>query len=140
MIVRTFVDTNILVYAASTRPEETAKKKRANELILLPDWGTSAQILAEFYSVVTRKGQPPMPASIALQWVEQFEKLPCLPVDAGLVKHGIVLSQINQISYWDGAILAAAEAMGAATLYSEDLNHGQTYGAVRVINPFVPPP
>ena len=30
--------------------------------------------------------------------------------------------------------------MGATTLYSEDLNHGQTYGAVRVLNPFVPAP
>jgi len=40
------------------------------------------------------------------------------------------------LSYWDGATVAAAEALGAKTLYSEDLNHGQQYGTVRVCNPF----
>ncbi|MGH9483108.1 MAG: hypothetical protein ACRD1L_13550 [Terriglobales bacterium] len=40
------------------------------------------------------------------------------------------------VSYWDAAILAAAEALGAHTVYSEDLNHGQRYGQVRVLNPF----
>jgi len=40
------------------------------------------------------------------------------------------------ISYWDGAILAAAAALGAHTVYSEDLNDGQLYGLVRVVNPF----
>ena len=41
-----------------------------------------------------------------------------------------------KISYWDGAIIAAAEALGAETLYTEDLNDGQLYGSVRVENPF----
>jgi predicted nucleic acid-binding protein len=41
------------------------------------------------------------------------------------------------ISYWDGAILAAAEALEAPILYTEDLNHGQLYGRVRAVNPFV---
>ena len=41
-----------------------------------------------------------------------------------------------QTSYWDGAILAAAESIGVPRLYSEDLNHGQRYGSVEVLNPF----
>jgi predicted nucleic acid-binding protein len=41
-----------------------------------------------------------------------------------------------QTSYWDGAIIAAAEVMGATTLFSEDLNHGQFYGSVEACNPF----
>ena len=41
------------------------------------------------------------------------------------------------ISYWDGAIVAAAEAIGAPVLYTEDLNHGQAYGTVTAINPFL---
>jgi predicted nucleic acid-binding protein len=40
------------------------------------------------------------------------------------------------ISYWDAAILAAPEALGAQTLFSEDLSDGQQYGGVRVVNPF----
>ncbi|PAQ06083.1 hypothetical protein [Mesorhizobium temperatum] len=35
-----------------------------------------------------------------------------------------------------GAIIAAAERLGVKTLYTEDLNHGQTYGSVVAINPF----
>lgn len=45
-------------------------------------------------------------------------------------------SERFSISYWDAAILAAAEALGADTVYSEDLSHGQRYGRVRVVNPF----
>lgn len=41
-----------------------------------------------------------------------------------------------QISYWDAAIIAGAEALGARELYSEDLNDGKMYGSVRVVNPF----
>jgi predicted nucleic acid-binding protein len=57
-------------------------------------------------------------------------------VDPALIKVAILLSAHYKISYWDAAIVAAAEALGATTLYSEDLNHGQSYGSVRVENPF----
>jgi predicted nucleic acid-binding protein len=40
------------------------------------------------------------------------------------------------ISYWDAAIIAAARQMGCQTLYTEDLNPGQIYDGVTVINPF----
>jgi predicted nucleic acid-binding protein len=40
------------------------------------------------------------------------------------------------ISYWDAAILSAAQALGSDAVYSEDLNHGQFYSGVRVVNPF----
>jgi predicted nucleic acid-binding protein len=49
----------------------------------------------------------------------------------------VEVSQRFHISYWDGAIVAAAEALGATVLYTEDLNHGQRYGTVRVENTFL---
>jgi predicted nucleic acid-binding protein len=36
----------------------------------------------------------------------------------------------------NAAILAAAHELGAHTVYSEDLSHGQDYDGVKVINPF----
>jgi predicted nucleic acid-binding protein len=39
--------------------------------------------------------------------------------------------------YYDAALLAAAERLGASIFYSEDLSHRQTYGSVTVINPFI---
>ena len=81
-------------------------------------------------------GPTPLPASEAIDWLETFEDLPCVAVDASLVRHGADIAQRYQISYWDGAVLAAAHRLNASILYTEDLNHDQTYGSVRVVNPF----
>ena len=53
---------------------------------------------------------------------------------------GIEASLEHGISYWDGAIVAAACALGADILYTEDLSHGRRYGAVRAVNPFLSEP
>ena len=75
----------------------------------------------------------------ALEWIEQFEAFPCVEIDAALVKIAIELSERYRISYWDGAIAAAAQQAGASVLYTEDLNDGQLLGSVRVRNPFAGP-
>lgn len=58
------------------------------------------------------------------------------PIDADLVRRAVALSHRHVISYWDAALIAAAERLDAPVLYTEDLNHGQLYGSVRVVNPF----
>ena len=136
MTVECFIDTNILVYAAAGRGRAETKRKRALDLIEKEDFGLSVQVLQEFYVTVVRKVQVPLSPDEAVEWVEQFEMFPCLPIDSGLVKIAIETSLRHGLSYWDGAIIAAAETLGAKTLYSEDLNHGQQYGTVRVCNPF----
>ncbi len=136
MRVECFLDTNVLVYAAAGRDAEEPKRERALELIEREDIGLSAQVLQEFYVTVTRKVEVPMSAEQALEWVELFESFPCLPIDASMVKIAAEISERFGIAYWDGAIVASAEALGAQTLYTEDLNDGQQYGSVRVQNPF----
>jgi predicted nucleic acid-binding protein len=138
MTIEVFLDTNILVYAASRLKADAKKRKLAAELISTTEFGTSAQVLAEFYVTVTRKGAPPMSPAKAFEWIEQLEMQPCVAIDATIVKRGIETSAVHRISYWDGAIIAAAEALGATTLFTEDLKHGQVYGSVRAINPFLP--
>lgn len=112
------------------------KHARAMEILAEP-FGISAQVLAEFYSNATRKGPNPLSQEMARQWVANLARKPCQVVDANLVREGISLSQRYQTSYWDGAIIAAAARLGCKRIYTEDLNHGQTYGAVTVINPFI---
>jgi predicted nucleic acid-binding protein len=136
MTVQAFVDSNVIIYAASSRPSEKVKKAKATELIAETEFGVSAQVLAETYAILTTKGEPPLNPELALAWIELLEQQPCVAIDAGLVKRGAAISARYQISYWDGAILAAAEALGAEVVYSEDLNHGQAYGSVKVVNPF----
>ncbi len=70
-------------------------------------------------------------------WVDLLLRQQCLAVDAAIVKSGIQISRRYGISYWDGAIVAAAQALRAPVLYTEDLNHGQSYGTVTAINPFI---
>ncbi len=136
MIAECFLDTNILLYAASRNPAHRSKKIRAVELIEQMQFALSAQVLQEFYVNVTRKADFSMRPDIALEWIENFEEFACLSIDPGLVKTAAAISVRYGISYWDGAIVAAAEALGAPILYTEDLNHGQAYGSVRAINPF----
>jgi len=136
MNARVFFDTNVLVYAAVGAGKEEAKRKRALALIESEDFGTSAQVLQEFFVTVVRKASRPLSAAQALEWIEQWVAFPCQRIDHQLVRIAIEQSERFAISYWDAAILAAAEALGAHTVYSEDLNDGQQYGRVRVVNPF----
>jgi len=136
MTVESFLDTNVLVYAAAGRGAEEQKRRRALDLISAENFGLSAQVLQEFYVTVTRKIRVPMAPAAAAEWIEQLEAFPCLAIDSSLVKLGIEASERWQLSYWDGAILAAAEAMGTRIVYSEDLGHGRQYGQIQVCDPF----
>lgn len=137
MSADSFLDTNILVYAAAHDESAVTKRRRALDLIEAEEFALSAQVLQEFYVTVTRKFDVPLTPDEALDWIEQLEAFPCVPIDAALVKIGADISVRHRISYWDGSILAAAEVAGAGILYSEDLNDGQFYDGVQVINPFV---
>ena len=61
---------------------------------------------------------------------------PVWPVSRELVLEATDARQRFGISYWDAAIVTAARQMGCKTVYSEDLNAGQSYDGVTVTNPF----
>jgi predicted nucleic acid-binding protein len=62
---------------------------------------------------------------------------PVVETTVSLARHPFVIKNRFNIRYWDAAILAAAMELGCHTLYTEDLNHGQNYGGVKVINTFL---
>ena len=132
-----FLDTNVLLYAAMGSVDHPAKNERAIEL-LTTRFGTSGQVLAEFYVNAQRKGSVPLTPDEAKEWVLRLSKKAFQPIDYAVIRGGIETARRYRISYWDGAIIAAAVRLGARVIYSEDLNHGQTYGSVRVENPFLP--
>jgi predicted nucleic acid-binding protein len=138
MSVDAFLDTNVLIYAVSSSPAELSKKERALELIEHADFGLSAQVLQEFYVNVTAKIALPLAPDAAVALLEEFKTFPIVWTDYPLIVAGIELALRFGISYWDGAIIAAAERLGAATLFTEDLSHGQRYGSVQAVNPFLP--
>ena len=137
MSVECFIDTNVLIYAAVGRRDQPTKWERAWTLLDEARFGLSGQVLAEFYVKVQKESaQVPLSPREAVAWVDRLAEVPVVAVDADVVRTAIGHSQRFMISYWDAAILAAAERLEAPVLYTEDLNHQQLYGSVRVINPF----
>lgn len=136
MTVRYFLDTNILLYAAMTKLREPVKAPLAAALVAQDGFGVSGQVLQEFFVNAVRKSRHPMPVAQAMAWIGRLSAQPCVPFDAPLVTTAMRISERYRIDYWDGAIIAADEALGAGVLYTEDLNDGQFYGSVRAVNPF----
>ncbi len=137
MSAASFLDTNVLVYAAAGRGNEEAKRQRAMELIETEEFGVSAQVLQEFFVTVTSKIATPLTAEQALEWLELLGTFPSVAIDTSLVMLAVEAQARYRVSYWDAAILTAANELGAATLYSENFNDGQRYGAVMARDPFV---
>ena len=132
-----FVDTNVLLYAVSTLAEEADKSHRALALLNEGNLALSVQVLQEFYHQATG---PSRPAAVtparALEFIESIDSFPVQEVTVDLFRAGVSISDRYMLSYWDGAILAAARALGCDAVYSEDLSSDQDYGGLRVINPF----
>jgi predicted nucleic acid-binding protein len=94
----------------------------------------STQIMQEFYVAATRKlGVAPLVAKGVLKTFATFE---IVTISPPLIQEAIDCSILNQVSFWDALVLAAAAAAGCSTVYSEDLNAGQTILGVKVQNPF----
>jgi len=137
MSVEAFVDTNVLLYAASTSPDELAKRERARALLAGLSWGLSVQVLQELYVNLVRPGREVMSHDDAVVLVRQLLRRPLAVSDWELLLQALALKQRFQRSYGDSAIVAAARGLGARILYTEDLSHGQDYDGVRVENPFL---
>lgn len=136
--MKTFFDTNVLVYAFDV--DSPSKRKRAarvlSECASAGELLISTQVLQEFYVAVTRKLAQPLAGDAALVATRELAAFPIVNVDAGLVLAAIGVSREHRISFWDALIVKAASSGGAKLLYSEDLNDGQTLDGVTVRNPF----
>jgi predicted nucleic acid-binding protein len=137
MAVTRFVDTNVLLYAVSTAPDEAAKAQVARRLLLSKDLALSVQVLQEFYVQATR---PTKAARLgheqASLLVDSFLRYPTQEITIPLMKAGLLAAEQLGISYWDALIIEAARALGCAVVLSEDLSDGQDYAGVKVDNPF----
>jgi predicted nucleic acid-binding protein len=136
---RHFIDTNIIVYANDGR--HPGKQKCALDLVAaaLRDGSgvISTQVLQEYANVALGKlGQR---QDVVLRQLVLLERLVVVPQTPALVRRAVELRGLYGITFWDAAIVAAAESGGCDRLYSEDLNAGQFYGGVTVVNPFAGP-
>lgn len=134
-----FVDTNVLLYAVSARTEDARKRRRALDLIVADERAISVQVLAEFYHQATRDRPGGISHDHAMRFIEETRHFLVQDLTLDIFRAAVSISQRYRVSYWDGAILAAARAVGCEILYTEDLNDGQDYDGVRAVNPFTEP-
>ena len=136
MTAESFLDANILLYACSAAPQDAVKQQRAADLILNTSFALSAQVLQEFVANALRKKALGITESGIDAAMELASYVRVLAVTHELIIAGVALRRRYQVSHWDATIIAAAQQLGCDTLYSEDLNHGQIYDNVRIVNPF----
>ena len=132
-----FVDTNILLYSVSTDPVEVREARAARSILDAGGISLSVQVLQELYVQATRKTRPdPLSHNDALAFIEKWQRFPVQDITLSLMLAAMEAKVRWQISYWDAAIIEAARACGCREILSEDLNAGQSYGGIKVTNPF----
>lgn len=132
-----FIDTNVLLYAFGPE-EDTDRSATARRAIAEGDLAFSVQVFQEFYVQAThsRRKDPLSPAD-AVAVLEALTAYPVQINDLSVFRDAVNIQQKFQTSFWDANILAAALALRCETVLSEDLNSGQDYGGLQVVNPFV---
>ncbi|MBP9945913.1 MAG: PIN domain-containing protein [Vicinamibacteria bacterium] len=91
----------------------------------------------EFYFTVTRKLRRPLTAAEAEEAVRGLSGFRILPLDYRLTLAAMEIVRKDRLSIWDALIVQSAILGGCHTLFSEDLQNGRKYGALKVSNPFV---
>jgi predicted nucleic acid-binding protein len=139
MNVRFFLDTNIFVYSFDQGVPQ--KSARASELIRLAlrsrNGIVSYQIVQEFFNVAFRRFARPMTSAEAEQYLATtFRPLMAVSSSAALYVEAFRLRSSYSLSWYDAVVVAAAIEGGAQLLYSEDFQHGQEFGGLRIENPF----
>jgi predicted nucleic acid-binding protein len=132
-----FVDTNVLLYAVSTAPEETAKARAARAVLEARDLALSVQVLQEFYVQATRANRTGrLGHDQANALVEAWLRFTVQDTTVPLVRAALAAAVRYRLSYWDAAIIEAARLLDCDVVLSEDLSDGHTYDGVKVENPF----
>ncbi len=111
MTARTFLDTNVLLYAGSHAAEDAEKKQIAIGLLKRADVGFSAQVMQEYYHVAYRKKRLGLSHAEALTALKALSARPVLPITPQLVIAAVTIAERHKLSYWDAAIVAAAKEL-----------------------------
>lgn len=133
---KVFIDTNLFVYTIDKKDivkqevaREFVRKLVDNHIPVL-----STQVIQEFYVVATAKLKADK--LIVKNIIHNFHNMELVQIDLELIEQAIDISVLSKISFWDSLIIAAAEKANCEYVVSEDLNAGQLYRGVKLMNPF----
>jgi predicted nucleic acid-binding protein len=127
-----FFDTNIVIYAFTSGDPRCV----VGESLLAEGGLIGVQVLNEFTSVARRKlGWSWQQIEAALAVIDELFG-PARLLTAAVHANAVVLARDNELSFYDALIVAAALDAGCQSLLTEDMQHGQKFGALTIENPF----
>ena len=134
-----FIDTNVLLYAFG--PDKTSDRTAiACGILAEGNVAFSIQVFQEFFVQATHSRRvDPLSSVEAAAVIQSLTVFPVQTNNLDVFQTAVEIHQRFQTSFWDANILAAARALKCEIVYSEDLNDGQDYGGVTVVNPFHSP-
>jgi predicted nucleic acid-binding protein len=134
--VRSFIDTNVLIYADAA--DEPVKQRRALDLLRghaeARTGVLSTQVLQDFVNVALRKLR--LPPELVRQRLAFYRRFETIPATVDGIAAALDLTQLNSLSFYDALIVQAASRAGCVQLLSEDLQTGAIVAGVRITNPF----
>jgi predicted nucleic acid-binding protein len=136
MLTRSFIDTNVLVYAEAS---DAPLKQRAALALLksLYEEGLgvlSTQVLQEYCNVALKKLK--LPAQYVRAQLDLYEQFEVVQVTPAIIHAGLDIHQTRSVSFFDAIVLASAHASGCNVIWTEDMNAGEVVNGVCVSNPF----
>jgi len=136
-VSKIFIDTNILVYTLDQKNIEKrdTARKIVKKVVESHQPVISTQVIKEFYVVASNKlkADPIVVKNI----IHNFHNMEIVNNDLDLIEQAIDISILSQLSFWDSLIIAAAEKANCEYVLSEDLNSGQNYRGIKLLNPFI---
>jgi predicted nucleic acid-binding protein len=135
---KTFVDTNVLIYAHDI---DAGRKHDIARTLLRELWADqtgilSTQVLQEFYVNATRKIRTPLPKPAARSVVGTYAAWCVDGITTADVTAAFQIEDDANLNFWDALIVSVATRSGAGRILSEDLNAGQAISGVTIQNPF----
>ena len=136
MAVRSFIDTNVLIYAEAS--DAPAKQRAALALLKQLFESTtgvlSTQVLQEYGNVALKRLH--LPAAHIRAQLDLYEQFEVVQVTPAVIRAGLDLHQTRSVAFYDALIIASAQLAGCNVLFSEDMNAGKTMAGVVIVNPF----
>ena len=136
MATRSFVDTNVLIYAEVS--DAPVKQRVALDLLKrLYDEALgvlSTQVLQEYCNVALKKLH--LPARHVRAQLDLYGQFEVIQVTPAIIHAALDLHQTRSIAFYDAIIVATAQTAGCDVVFSEDMNTGESLAGVRIVNPF----
>jgi len=130
------MDTNILIYSIDKQAGDRHHSAiKIMQKMMTSDCVLTLQSLGEFFHASTRKGKMPQQEVISQidDWMTLFPVISAAPTTLKMAMNAVAE---HQFSFWDAMILETAAQAGVTHLYSEDMQHKQSWKGMVIENPF----